>query len=1127
MKKIYSIILLSLFLVSANAQTVYDNYVDGKIYVRLKKETRAFMSLTSDKKHLPISTLSFLGEIEKLAGITNLSQPFVHVKHSPEIKRTYLIEFSNIANIEEIIRTIEATGEVDFAEKVPLTRTTLTPNDPSYPSQWGLTAIQAPLAWNYFSTGSTVVVAIVDDAVERAHPDLNANVWVNPGDATINGIDDDGNGYIDDVNGWDVASNDNNPDPPTTAYDHGTHVAGIVGARSNNSVGVASIGFSVRLMCVKSSNSATSVTNGYDGVLYAADNGADVINMSWGGTGSSTTAQAIIDYAYGQGVVLIAAAGNDNVSTMFYPAAYTNVIAVASTTSGDVKSSFSNFGSWVDVSAPGSNIYSTFLTSLGSYGNKSGTSMASPMVAGLAGLMLSLNPSLTVTDIRNCILSTADNIDAANPGYIGMLGSGRINANDAMVCVSATLAWPPVAQFSANVTTVTAGGQVSYTNLSMYSPTTWTWSFPGGTPSTFVGVAPPPIVYNTPGVYNAQLTVSNVNGTDVELKTGYITVNADGGCGQLNYPIPAAWNLVNYYTGATFAADGWINGVNLYADRQKAAYFDASSFPYTTLNNVWIAFGLAYSNNSADIVPIRIYDGTSGSPGALLGTTNLTMGTIMSDVAGNYYTEANFIVNPVTLPASKRFFVSVDITALSWTGVKDTLSIVSNTNLETIPSAIWEQSSASVWRQYTTAGSWNLSASLVIHPWLTSTPTNAVFTNSALTICEDASVSFNGTGSTYDDTLLWYFPGGSPVLSNNLLETVMYNTPGSYLATLYVVGGGCSLLDSAFVTVTVNAKPAMSVTSSVPEICAGGSTVLTATGAVTYVWSPTTALVPSVGSPVTASPTSTTLYTVTGTGPLGCQNSAFVEVIFRNPPTASVDLGTATVCVGSPLTFDGSLSIDVDNFNWTMTGGTPSSSSLTGGTTSYAAAGGYTVSLTVTNTCGSNTQSGSVTVNALPTVSFSIVQDTVCTTSGLLALSGTPTGGTFSGTGVSGTNFDPLTGAGTYTITYNFTDVNGCSGTATDNLVVDGCLGLSQYSNINTKTFIYPNPASVMLSIQSQKQFDRIQLMDMTGRIVMSSQFSLTTKKDVDLTNLPNGVYTISLMNAADFIFTNRIVVSK
>ncbi|MEZ4889602.1 MAG: S8 family serine peptidase [Crocinitomicaceae bacterium] len=160
-----------------------------------------------------------------------------------------------------------------------------------------MTKINAQGAWNYFSTGSTVVVAIVDDAVKRDHPDLAANLWVNPGEIAGNGIDDDGNGYIDDINGYDVGSGDNNPNPTTSSYQHGTHVAGIVSAATNNGIGVSSIGFSCKLMCVKSTNSPSVVSHGCQGITYAAANGADVINMSWGGPGGGTTGQNVINYA--------------------------------------------------------------------------------------------------------------------------------------------------------------------------------------------------------------------------------------------------------------------------------------------------------------------------------------------------------------------------------------------------------------------------------------------------------------------------------------------------------------------------------------------------------------------------------------------------------------------------------------------------------------------------------------------------------------------------------------------------------------------------------------------------------------------------------------------------------------
>lgn len=1201
------IVCLTLLLISGLgiSQTVHPDYQDGKIWFRIKKDYRMNLPLNADPHKLPVSTLPFLQGLQQSAGITNLSLPFKIAKRSDELQRTFLLEFSNKSKVMDIIRQLEATNAIDYAERVPLDKITLTPNDPSYPSQWEFSNIQASLAWNYFSTGSTIVVAIVDDAIERTHPDLAANIWINAGDNNTNGVDDDGNGYIDDRNGWDVADNDNNPNPPSSAFDHGTHVAGIAGAVSNNGVGVSSIGYSVRLMCVKSTNSSSSVTHGYDGVLYAAENGADVINMSWGGSTFSTTAENIINYAHSLGCVLIAAAGNNNVSTVFYPAGYTNVIAVAATTSSDTKASFSNYGTWIDVSAPGNNIYSTTVGA--SYGYKSGTSMASPMVAGLAGLMLSLNPALTNTDIRNCIQTTVNNIDGLNPGYVGQLGSGRINANLAMQCISSTLAWPPVAQFSANVTTVTAGGQVTFTEECLYSPATWVWSFPGGTPASFNGANPPPIVYNTPGTYNVTLTATNVNGSDVELKSGYITVTADGGCYGMNYPPPGTWTGVNYYTGATLGADGWINGMTIYEDFQKAMYFDASSQPYAYLNNVFIGFGRAYSSNPNKVVPIRIYDGSGGptsAPGALLGTTNITMGQIMNDVDNSYYTEVNFITNPITLPASKRFFVAVDMTNLDWTTAKDTLSIVSNSNGQTTPSVVWEQQNPSgTWFRYTTAGTWNLSISLYIHPFLTNTPTNATFTTSATTICEDQTISFNGAGSTYEDTLLWYFPGGSPLISNNLNQTVMFNTPGNYTAILYVVGGGCSLLDSSFVNITVNPKPNVGASTTTPDICTSGSATLIATGASSYTWSPTTGLSSGSGTPVTATPATSTTYTVTGTSAAGCTNTASIEIDVNSAPIATANLSDNNFCQGSTINLDGSLSVDANSFLWTISGGTPASSTLGTLSSLFSTPGTYNVTLAVTNNCGSDNEVVSITVNpnpnptlslpddsvcvstaaitmngspaggsysgsgvsgttftpsvagagthtitynyvdgngcsgsvndnvivnANPTVSFNFSSDTACLTAGLIPMSGTPSGGTFTGTGVSGSDFDPATaGVGTHTINYMFTDVNACSGSANDNIIVDACLGMNDEVNNQAGIVIYPNPANQHINITSLHTFSHIRLSDMSGRIVRNETMNSLNSFMLDVNDLAMGMYTIEVSNENSELYKGRIILTK
>lgn len=956
------LLALLLFLpLSIFAQTQSPIFQDGKIWFKLKNDVRLYATIEQDPGKIPFSSIPGFEEFTNKYGVTNLSKPFFMAKTSVELQQTYLVKFSNYSMVEDFVKDLASLKIVEYAEKVPLDHKCLVPNDPSYGSQWGLTTINAPIAWNYYSAGSNTVIAIVDDAIDRTHPDLIPNLWVNPSDPAGGG-DQDGNGYIDDINGWDVGDNDNNPNPTTTAYDHGTHVAGISSARSNNSVGVASIGFSCKLMCVKATDNATSITDGYTGIVYAAANGADVINMSWGGPTYTTTGQNVCNYAYSTGAILVAAAGNDNVSSMFYPAAMANVISVAATASGDGKASFSNYGSWIDISAPGNNIYSTFLVALGSYGNKSGTSMASPMVAGLVGLMRSLNPGMPQADVINCLYSTADNIDAQNPSYIGDLGAGRIDAGAAMTCVSATLSLPPVAAFVANYTSITAGGQVNFTDQSTYSPTSWTWTFAGGTPASYVGQNPPSITYNTPGAYNVTLTCSNANGANTNTQTAYINVSPAGGCNTLNYPWPWPADSWNFSSGGPpFGLNGWVNGNNSFDDQEKAMYFDASAYASTFMVQCYIAFGLAYSANPNKIVPVKVYDGTAGinsQPGAQIGTTyNLTMGEIMADVNGNYYTNVHF-PTPITLPVSKRFFVSVDLSNLQWQpGAYDTLSIVSNNNGQTVPSAIWEKQNDALWYHYNSAGSWALDASMMMHPFLTSEPVNAQFTASPMTICQGDGITFDAAGSTYQDTLLWIFPGGTPnLVAEDPNPTVIFNTAGTQTITLYVVGGGCSELDSAEVNVTVNPTPNVSVTAITNPICNGGSTVINATGGTTYVWSPGTGLSGTTGPSVTANPTTNTTYNIAGTTG-SCTGNTSIDISVLNPPVASFTTVSDTIDCNTTNSFDGSASSDVTDFAWTFSGGSPATSNGSGDVITFNTAGDQTIQMIVSNSCGADTAS--------------------------------------------------------------------------------------------------------------------------------------------------------------------------
>ncbi len=301
-----------------------------------------------------------------------------------------------------------------------------TPTDPLFPDQWGLDKIDAPEAWDVTTGSSTVAIAIVDSGIDFTHPDLSGKIWVNPGEIAGNGLDDDNNGYIDDVNGWDFVNGDNNP---ADDNGHGTQVAGIAAAATNNALGIAGVCWNCRIMPVKVMQ-ASGVANYsaiVQGVLYAAQKGARVINLSLGGYSySNALRDAVQTAADTYGAVVIAGAGNDGISAPFYPAAYESVIAVTGTDQNDIKASFSDYGTWVDVSAPSVAITTTFMG--GDYGPVQGTSFAAAFVSGQAGLIWSQHPDWSQSVVGAQIFYTSENIDSLNPGYAGQLGRGRVNA---------------------------------------------------------------------------------------------------------------------------------------------------------------------------------------------------------------------------------------------------------------------------------------------------------------------------------------------------------------------------------------------------------------------------------------------------------------------------------------------------------------------------------------------------------------------------------------------------------------------------------------------------------------------------------------------------------------------------
>ena len=326
------------------------------------------------------------------------------------------------------------------------------PNDPSYTAgmQLYLDRLQVESAWDLQTSQAGTprpVIAIVDGGTDWQHEDLLANIWTNPGEIAGNGLDDDGNGFVDDTRGWNFSDATNNPRGSSATpgnRNHGTHTAGLAAAVTHNGVGVASASWNPLLMPINVSGATDGqVSRGYEGLLYAAENGADIASLSWGGFSGSQAGQDIVDFATAQGTLVVSAAGNNNGDRPFYPAAYRGVIAVANVTDSDVRyggPNGSNYGGWLDVAAPGANLYSTIDNgTTNAYGYNSGTSMSCPVAAAVAALIKAQHPAWGPLKVGEQLRVSCDNINAANPGFEDRLGKGRVNALRALTVASPAL----------------------------------------------------------------------------------------------------------------------------------------------------------------------------------------------------------------------------------------------------------------------------------------------------------------------------------------------------------------------------------------------------------------------------------------------------------------------------------------------------------------------------------------------------------------------------------------------------------------------------------------------------------------------------------------------------------------
>ncbi len=398
------------------------------------------------------------------------------------LDRVHLFHLSPNASpkaIRDLIDLLARDSSVEYAEPDYIVSINLTPNDPQYSQLWGMNNsgqsggtvdadIDAPEAWNITTGSSNVIVGVIDTGMDYTHQDLVANIWTNPGEIAGDGKDNDGNGYIDDLHGINAILNNGNP---MDDNGHGTHVGGTIGGAGNNGIGVVGVNWSVSIAACKflSSSGSGSTSDAvkcfnYFNNLKASGQNIVVTNNSWGGGGSS---QMLKDAMSGT-ILHVAAAGNagsNNDATAFYPANYDlpNIISVAATDRYDLMASFSNYGATtVDLAAPGVSIYSTVLAN--SYGAKSGTSMASPHVAGAAALLSAKTSTLTTAQIKDLLLSNTDPIGAIGSNSSKpTITNGRLNVAKALSIVpnpSDTTA--PTVSITSPINGATISGIISY-----------------------------------------------------------------------------------------------------------------------------------------------------------------------------------------------------------------------------------------------------------------------------------------------------------------------------------------------------------------------------------------------------------------------------------------------------------------------------------------------------------------------------------------------------------------------------------------------------------------------------------------------------------------------------------------
>lgn len=458
-------LIIALFLVFnlVGAQN-NQNYIKNQLIVKLKESAFQLDKIDFEKKSLGNSSLDKLNAtvgLESIQSIGNYSRT-----------RSFLLIFTDGVDANLELKKFQKLNAIEYAEldyiaisggQFNENSALVVPTDTYFNRQWGLlntgtmsgigttlpdADVDMELAWDIQTGDPNMIIAVSDSGLKMNHPDIASRIWINTDEIAGNSIDDDGNGYIDDVNGWDWVNNDNNP---TDDHGHGTNCTGIIGAIANNNSLYSGVNWNSKIMPLKVLNSSNtgSYSSMANSIFYAVDNGAKIVSMSIGGSGSSAIIADSINYADGQNVMLFFCMMNFNNDTTYYPAGYSitypNVVAVGSTNPDDTRTapffwsatSGSNYGSHINVVAPGNFIYGlSYNNDINPNSYWGGTSQATPLVAGIASLIFAQNPALTPEQVRTILQNTAaDEVGSSGEdiqGFDEYMGYGRVNAFDAL-----------------------------------------------------------------------------------------------------------------------------------------------------------------------------------------------------------------------------------------------------------------------------------------------------------------------------------------------------------------------------------------------------------------------------------------------------------------------------------------------------------------------------------------------------------------------------------------------------------------------------------------------------------------------------------------------------------------------